>query len=379
MKLLKTVVRGLPLFKDDVVITFTATQRVSEDDRDRLYPLFSNCYLNPTEAIIGINASGKTSVLKVILLVLGILNNEPINHISCKDILGKSEEVVVTSYFVTGEKNIFRLETCIKYDCLMGRYIIFDETLWMKLCTSVRLKKTLFDFDDSMVIANRSNDEQFLSDDISIIIAQNKKNKEHIVVADMREFTNVNVLPNNYNIPESVVSFLDPSVESIVFEKKDSKDIIRLKFVGQDEIVLNNSKELENYLSSGTIKGIVVFTQVVNVLKTGGYMIVDEIENHFNKEIVVTLIRFFMDNKINRNGSVLVFTTHYPELLDEFDRNDSIYITRNRDGITVENLSYILTRNDIKKSDAYQSGYLDGTTPAYKAYMRLKKSISSYI
>ena len=114
-------------------------------------------------------------------------------------------------------------------------------------------------------------------------------------------------------------------------------------------------------------------------LKNGGYMIIDEIENHFNKEIVTTLIRFFMDTRINKNGASLVFSTHYPELLDEYDRNDSIFITRNHNGITAENLSNILKRNDIKKSDAYQSGFLDGTTPAYEAYLQLKKSISAYI
>lgn len=68
----------------------------------------------------------------------------------------------------------------------------------------------------------------------------------------------------------------------------------------------------------------------------------DEIENHFNKEIVTTLVRFFMDSRFNKNGGTLIFTTHYPELLDEYDRNDGIYIVRNRNGITVENLSYIL-------------------------------------
>ena len=106
---------------------------------------------------------------------------------------------------------------------------------------------------------------------------------------------------------------------------------------------------------------------------------VDEIENHFNKEIVTTLMRFFMDSRLNRNGGTLVFTTHYPELLDEYDRNDGFCIVRNRTGITVENLSYILKRNDIKKSDAYQSGFLEGTTPAYEAYMLLKKNLNASI
>jgi hypothetical protein len=71
----------------------------------------------------------------------------------------------------------------------------------------------------------------------------------------------------------------------------------------------------------------------------------------------------------------LIFTTHYPELLDEFERNDCIYIVRNRDGITVSNLTDILKRNDLKKSDAYQSGFLEGTVPIYEAYLNLKKSI----
>jgi len=44
-------------------------------------------------------------------------------------------------------------------------------------------------------------------------------------------------------------------------------------------------------------------------------------------------------------------------------------------GIEVENLSNILTRNDMKKSEVYQSGYLQGTAPAYEAYINLKRAI----
>ena len=57
----------------------------------------------------------------------------------------------------------------------------------------------------------------------------------------------------------------------------------------------------------------------------------------FNKEIVTTLVRFFMDSQLNKNGGTLIFTTHHPELLDEYDRNDGICIVRNRNGITAEN------------------------------------------
>lgn len=74
-------------------------------------------------------------------------------------------------------------------------------------------------------------------------------------------------------------------------------------------------------------------------------------------------------------GASLIFSTHSPELLDGFNRNDCIYITRKRDGITVENLSSIIKRNDIKKSDAYQSGFLEGIVPIYESYMGLRNEI----
>ena len=60
---------------------------------------------------------------------------------------------------------------------------------------------------------------------------------------------------------------------------------------------------------------MITFTLAQEVLKDGGYLIVDEVEDHFNKEIVNTLIRFFMDRKINKNGGMLIFSTHYPVLL----------------------------------------------------------------
>ena len=97
MKILRITAQGLPLFKKELDILFYAQQRVDETDRESLYPLFSNIYMNTTQALIGINASGKTSALKVILLVLNLLNNEPINHIETKDILGDTKEAILNT------------------------------------------------------------------------------------------------------------------------------------------------------------------------------------------------------------------------------------------------------------------------------------------
>ena len=79
------------------------------------------------------------------------------------------------------------------------------------------------------------------------------------------------------------------------------------------------------YLSSGTIKGLAVYMVAIDIFKNGGVLLLNEMENHFNRELVATLIRLFQNNKINKNGVILVFSTQYPSLLDEFDRNDNTY------------------------------------------------------
>ena len=380
MKLLSISASGLPLFKEELYLSFYAGQRVSEADRDQLHLLRndSNFYLNNVEALIGINASGKTSVLKLILLALNLLNNEPINHMETRDILGQAEKVTLNLCFYSDCDEICRLETVIVSSQDQDReikYAIQEETLWTKPASSVATKKSLLDFEGIAPAAIRSNDEVFLPSDISFIIAYNKKHQQHIQVCDLLSLTNINVLPVSDEIPLDIVAFLDPTVENLSFVQEDKKTSVHLKFKGRPEIVLADPAELNRYLSSGTIKGIVTFSLAIRILRSGGYLIIDELENHFNKEIVATLIRFFMDAGMNRLGGTLIFTTHYPELLDEFERNDSIYIIRNRDGITVSNLTDILKRNDLKKSDAYQSGFLEGTVPSYEAYMSLKKSI----
>ena len=70
---------------------------------------------------------------------------------------------------------------------------------------------------------------------------------------------------------------------------------------------------------------------------------------------------------------MLVYSTHYSELLDHFDRNDSIYIVKNEEGIFATKLSELLKRNDMKKSEVYDSDFLGGTVPSYESYIALKK------
>lgn len=383
MKLLKIVINGLPHFKNELDIDFVALQRVDDYDKERLCNVFSNIYVNKAISFVGINASGKTTILKAILFVMNMLNNESLNNIKSKTILDDlddNQQVVITTYFYDGH-DVNKLETSIvkKISDVDGseKLIIKDEKLWSKDGAKTKTKKSLFDFAEVDLREKRDKNEQYLMEDVSIIVAENKKKNMSLFISDMLEWTDHNILNVLGRFPKELLTFLDPSIEYLECNFKEKKVDIRLKFYGKEEIIINSPRILENYLSSGTIKGLGVFMSATFSFIEGGYLIIDEIENHFNREIVATLIRFFLDEKVNKNGATILFSTHYSELLDEFDRNDSIYIVRNKEGIGVENLSNILKRNDIKKSEVYDSGYLGGTVPSYEAYMALKKVLSS--
>ena len=176
MKILRITAKGFPLFKENLDICFYTQQRVNEDDKECLYRMIDHYYLHCANAFIGINASGKTSVLKVVNLAMNIINNEPINHIEAKEILGKTKEATLCIYFFDNQEKICCLETIIsstKTKTNEIEYFIQSERLWEKSISSVKSKKYLTDFTGIEPIAVRSNNEMYLSDDVSFIIAHN--------------------------------------------------------------------------------------------------------------------------------------------------------------------------------------------------------------
>lgn len=385
MRVLKIKVNGLKLFSNDLEVDFTTIQRVRNDKSEILYKISPQIHQNNALAFIGINASGKTTTLKVISFIIQMLNNEPINNIKNNSILNgllDNEKVIFDIYFSILSKKIYRLKTTIVknklIDDLEKKFTIESEELWSKDIKKIKTKKSIFNFTNLAPIQVRKGDEEFLPEDVSIIISLNKKNNLRIFCKDLINWTDFNLIRILGSFPKELITFLDSSIEYLSVGKNKNDIEIKLKFKGKTEILMNSPMDLSKYLSSGTIKGINVFINARDVLGKGGYLIIDEIENHFNKELVATLVRFFMDHKVNKNGAVILLSTHYPELLDEFERNDNIYLTRNNCNISVENLSNMLTRNDIKKSEVYQSGFLQGTVPAYESFIELKKALIHY-
>lgn len=134
--------------------------------------------------LLGLNASGKTTILKAISFVINLLNNEALNNIKSKEILNDlsvSEKVTITSFFYN-DNSVYKLETVIakKINPVDNeeKLIITEERLWEKDANKVKTKKSLFDFKDSDMRIERNEKEQFLLNDVSVMIAINKKSNQ---------------------------------------------------------------------------------------------------------------------------------------------------------------------------------------------------------
>lgn len=366
------------MYKNPFDITFCAVQRVQNNHLDSVYNLFGNIYVNTVEAFAGINASGKTTALNVVSFTSMLLKAAPLNAGFIPQILGDDIATVFDIDFYA-DKKIFHLKSVIlrsKKPDGTSSVSVVSEKLWIKNVTTKVNKTNLLDFQGLEPVRIRNDSDEYLPDDVSIMIAVNKQIQDKTMYVDLALFTNFNLfLPEGESIPTEIISLLDPTIEYITAEKVNDKVLTRLKFYGQTELVSFNPAELNAYLSSGTVKGIRVFSDAVRVLRAGGYLIVDEIENHFNRELVASLLRLFTNKRTNPKGAVIIFSTHYPELLDELERNDSVFITRSNQGLTVDNLNSLLKRNDMKKSEVYQSNFLGGTAPKYTSLVALQKSI----
>lgn len=189
MKIVSIKASGLPLFKENLDIHFFASQRVQDGTEENLYQILPKVFLNNVSGFIGINASGKTTVLRTIDFALHLLNNDPLNHIQTRDVLGNTEKAIFDIIFLSNRKQVCRLVTTIRaekdYVNSEPRYSIMEEELYSKPLESVKYKKQLTDFTGCADVVRRNGTEDFLSDDISIVIAINKRNQDHIFIGSI--------------------------------------------------------------------------------------------------------------------------------------------------------------------------------------------------
>lgn len=385
LRFLSLNIEGYPLFENDLQFSLLTESRVSRDHADSLMHLFGSNYTNNITTIVGKNATGKTTIMKITMGILSLLfSGKSIKETRLKEVLFDDSDVKFTVCLYGSDKFLYQDQIVIgnKFDDLESNYEVKSEKIFKKKAKISEPKRDLLKFSKKDLILDRSN----LKGDVAAALASDDSMFRMIVrandyripmITDNTIFTNTNFFISSLgDVPSEILEYLDPSIEYLKIEKTDNnKAFYRLKFKDrQEELTDRNFATIEYYLSSGTAKGISLYTQILRTLKSGGIIFVDEIENHFNHAIARSFINYFKDSAVNTNNAKLVFTTHYSEFLDDMDRNDQIFIARRLSEISLTRYSSTKMRSDILRSDVFMSNSIDGTAPEYSAYIALKKA-----
>ena len=369
-KILKVKSSNFKNSKEILEINFIAQSKKTPEDKEyELQEIDKELFVYNTMAFIGKNASGKTTAIELLDCAYNIVNTFRLE--------GKHYDYSDINLTIHFYKNgwIYKYDTILQNaNGLANKANFTQQHLYKKKYYKSKLNN-IYDDTDFMPEKDIGN----LPEDTSIVFFVNSQKASPAVYFDsFGEGTDTYKM-----LFKTITTYkLDKSILFNIFKIFDN-NISKLDMLDDHNYVLtyNNhekyisDKELFYFLSSGTTKGILLYTLVAASLKNGFDLLIDEIENHFHKTLVENLLSLYKDKSVNRKNATLIFTTHYCELLDLFNRRDNIWICKNESGVILENMydKYDI-RNEILKSRQFYKNTFN-TAVNYDELMNLKRSL----
>lgn len=349
MKLLKFNIKNYKKLNDDFSFSFIPTGNKSLEDKEfELSEITDNLYTFNTIGIIGKNASGKTTTIEALHIVYDILSNFKIKN--SFDYFNEDMREIELSFYFYHEDNLYFYKTILSYN--KNKYISFNNEEIYSTTYYKSYSNELFNLSKY----NKMDLQKNLPDDTSMLFSILKKievrgNWYKSFTQNLKEFDYLIDYYKTFskNIFNKTIELLDEHIKSITMK---NENIFIITYT-DSKIEEKNKDELYASLSSGTIKGLYIYLDVLFSLYTGNDYLVDEIEIHFHKTLVENIINLYKDKRINKLGATLIFTTHYPELLDLFNRTDNIYICEYKNDINIKAMYEFNLRNDALKSKKF--------------------------
>lgn len=370
MKLLRVRASNYKNCCDNFTIDLVAkSKKTSEDKEYELQEIADDLYVFNTSAFVGKNASGKTSAIELMECSYSILS-----EFRLEDKHYNYENVKLEIIFYH-EDYIYKYTTILKADSNLGNKANFTEQhIYKKKYYKSKLKEIYFEegFEEILNLGE-------LPEDTSIVFFILKKkvtcaiyfncdgegtDTYHLMFRAMKTYK------LSKNILSKVIKIFDDKIKSL--EMVDEK---HFKLIYQNDVKELSDSELIYMLSSGTTKGVLLYIFVVAALENGFDLLIDEVENHFHKTLVENMISLFKDKTVNKKSATLIFTTHYCEVLDLFNRQDNIWIAKSDHKIHLDNMyeTYNI-RPELLKSRQFYNNAFD-TSVNYEDLMALKKEL----
>lgn len=408
--------------KDEVTFSFLSDKKRIDDDlkyisiENGLYNLYS------FSAIYGPNASGKTNVIKALSSLIGF--------ILFSHRLDFDQKIPVYEPFRLDEaykskESKFQIEFCIEnvrynYSFVFNeKNILFEELFFYpngkRATLFIREEGKPVKYGSYFTGEKKILETLLLSNKLFLSIAANSNNtslqkiflffKNHITMHVRMDSSNIlyhfttRELKKNENIYKSmlieILKAADLSVNDIkVIEEKNTENQLTLPKNMPDEIkkrfiedfqtkvyfghnIYKDGEKtdkveyfnLEEDESTGTIKMYDLAGEIVNSLKNGTVLIIDEFNSVLHPLLNQFIIELFINPKINKQNAQLLISTHDTCILDTNRlRREQIWFTDKKpDGSTELYSLNEFDKNLIRNNDKYGKFYLDGRFGAVPA------------
>jgi len=375
MKILKIKVSGYKLLENNFELDFLNKARVRANDKeDEIIELLDNLYMPTTTVFTGKNSSGKSTVLSLLEFVNELLYKGRIKY---NKMDFRANNIEIELYFLL-EKTIYKYSGKIS----VPSKNVLEETSYCNFSDEKLFSKPYFKtYGKNILDTDFDEDKNYNSNvaDTSILYKLTS-NKYYMISTNdwinASKISHVFELFESFNVDEKlmlkITNLFDESIKAFSYDQERKLYSIDLHGLG-----LKNYSESEVgvLLSDGTKKGLIMFALTIAMLKLGGSLIIDEIENSFHKNLVENIIMIFNDKRINKNKANLIFSTHYIEIIDIFRRRDNIYIMNKDEFITNCNLHEDYDeRTDLSKSNQFNNNTFK-TLINYERLMDLKKEL----
>lgn len=407
-------------FRDEATLSMEATGLKSF--KNCLIPLSSTVNLLPAIAIYGKNGGGKSNVIRAFWLAVQFIRNAqrtqherasiPVNPFALNDYSKEEPTEFAFEYTSNGIKYWYgfsatreKIHSEYLYHAPKGqRALIFERTGQNFSFTEEKAKRSLI---GQMVADNQLffsvactmndgpcisamrwfRDQVFFSRDYSDIPRQlleysEDKNmlkaiSDYAKAADLgiqdmqfefnsKEITDDAALPDT--IPDGIRTALIQFMHALSEDPNNAE--VRLKMgemtAKASHLGENRNGEQASYSldlseeSDGTRKLMSLAPAIESALRTGGILLVDELEREMHPMLVDYILAKFQSKAANPNGAQIVFTTHNTELMNlELLRKDQLYFVDKRDKDGTSEL-YTISEFSTRTTENIRKGYLVG-------------------
>ncbi len=400
-------------FKDRVTLSMVAANLVSKDkalDAENTIPVDDNLTLLTSAAIYGANASGKSNLVKAVSFMRDFVLNSS-RETQIEDPI--KVEVFRLSTETEDQPSFFEVVFLLKgtkyrygFEVTTQR-VVAEWLFWVPKVKEARLFERQLDdiklgtgFKEGKGIEERTRSNALF---LSVVAQFNGDISKHIlfwftrinvnlgidVTRDMGEalwrlqaiYARENVLRFIEDLdiginslhPERVLqhspsgrefSELQEAKEAVEQSLGTLTEIRRIKtlhpkYDSDGNVVGSEWFDLTAHESAGTQRLFSVALPIMDTLKNGFILLVDELDARLHPLITCALIGLFNSKQRNPNGAQLVFTTHDTNLLsNQRFRRDQIWFTE-KDRFGASHL-YSLAEFKVRNDASYEKDYIQG-------------------